>query len=59
MKFDTGLRLNFVPDFLELYFPIYNSNGWQTRDTTYPEKIRFVLVLEPTTLSPLFSRKWF
>ena len=59
MKFDTGLRLNFVPDFLELYFPIYNSNGWQTRDTTYPEKIRFVLVLEPTTLSQLFSRKWF
>ena len=59
VKFDTGLRLNFVPDFLELYFPIYNSNGWQTRETTYPEKIRFVLVLEPTTLSQLFSRKWF
>ncbi len=57
-KFGSGLRLNIVPDFFELYFPVYNSLGWQIQPN-YEEKIRFVIVLEPSTLSQLISRKWF
>lgn len=59
MQYDSGLRLNLVPDFLELYFPIYNTTGWQISPHNYAQKIRYVLVLEPTTLAQLFSRKWF
>ena len=57
--FDLGFRLNLLPDFLELYFPIYNSNGLQLDEYSYKQKVRFVLTLDPKTLSQLFSRKWF
>ena len=56
--YDTGIRLNLVTDYLELYFPVYNSNGWQISDYAYPEKIRFVLSLSPKTIGSLFTRKW-
>ena len=57
--FDTGFRFNLVPDFLELYFPVYNSNGLQMQAPRYHEKIRYVIVFDPQTLTQLFSRKWF
>ena len=57
--FDTGFRFNLVPDFLELYFPVYNSNGLQIQGPRYHEKIRYVIVFDPQTLTQLFSRKWF
>ena len=57
--FDSGLRLNLLPDFLELFFPLFNSNGFEFDQPNYEEKIRFVLVLDPLTLTQLFSRKWF
>ena len=57
--FDTGLRLNLLPDYLELYFPIYNSLGWSFEDGNYSSKIRFVITLEPRALTGLLSRKWF
>ena len=57
--FDSGFRLNLVPDFLEVYFPFYNSNGLQMQGPNYHEKIRYVIVFDPQTLSQLFSRKWF
>ena len=59
--FDTGLRINVLPDYLELFFPIYNSNGFELADDLIPysEKIRFLLTLQPKTLTKLFTRKWF
>lgn len=57
--FDTGIRLNLLPDYLELYFPIYNSLGLSFEEENYHSKIRFVITLEPRTLSGLLSRKWF
>ncbi len=56
--YDSGLRLNLVPDYFELFFPLVNSNGFEWQKENYQEKIRFVIVLEPTTLVQLFSRKW-
>ena len=56
--YDSGIRLNLVTDYLELYFPIYNSSGWQVSQYAYPDKIRFVLGLSPKTIASLFSRKW-
>ena len=57
--FGSGFRLNLVPDFLEVYFPFYNSNGLQMQGPRYHEKIRYVIVFDPQTLTQLFSRKWF
>lgn len=57
--FDTGLRLNLLPDYLELYFPVYSSVGWAFDAGNYASKIRFVITLEPRSLIGLFSRKWF
>lgn len=57
--FDTGIRLNLLPDFLEFYFPIYNSDGLQIDRNAYNQQIRFLLTIEPKALNQLFSRKWF
>lgn len=57
--YDSGIRLNFVPDYFELYFPVYSNNGWEISQDKYGEKIRFVVTLSPKTLTNLFTRKWF
>lgn len=41
--YENGFRLNFVPNILELYFPMYSNNGWEVNQHAYPRKIRFVL----------------
>lgn len=57
--YDTGIRLNLVQDYFELYFPLYSNNGWEVTQDNYPQKIRFVFTLSPKTLLSLFTRKWF
>ncbi len=44
-KYDTGLRLNFVQNFFEIYLPVQSSNGLELKQPKYHEKIRFVLTL--------------
>jgi hypothetical protein len=57
--YDSGIRLNLVTDYFELYFPLYSNNGWEIADPNYSQKIRFVVTLSPKTLIGLFTRKWF
>jgi hypothetical protein len=57
--YDSGIRLNFVPDYFELYLPIYSNNGLELSYKNYNEKIRFVVTFSPKTLINLFNRKWF
>ncbi|NAS13128.1 gluzincin family metallopeptidase [Poritiphilus flavus] len=57
--YDSGIRLNLVTDFFELYFPLYSNNGWEIAQPNYDERIRFVVTLSPRTLIGLFTRKWF
>ncbi|MCL9770442.1 aminopeptidase [Flavobacterium sp. HXWNR69] len=57
--FDSGLHFNLVPDFFELFLPVYSSNGFELNSNNYGEKIRFVVTLAPKTLISLFTRKWF
>ncbi len=56
--FDSGVRLNLVTDYFELYFPVYSSNGWEFQQD-YSERIRFIVTLDPKILVNLFTRKWF
>ncbi len=57
--YDTGVRLNLVPDYFELYFPVYSNNGWEIAQDKYTQKIRFIITIAPKTLVTLFTRKWF
>ncbi len=57
--YDSGIRLNLVTDYFELYFPVYSNNGWEIADKNYAEKIRFIVTISPKILVNLFTRKWF
>ncbi|SHJ14220.1 gluzincin family metallopeptidase [Flavobacterium terrae] len=57
--YDSGVQLNLVPGYFELFFPVYSSNGFELGERNYQEKIRFVVTLSPRTLISLFTRKWF
>lgn len=57
--YDSGIRLNLVQDYFELYFPVYSSNGLELSEKNYGEKIRFIFVFNPKSLINLFTRKWF
>lgn len=57
--YDTGIRLNLVPDYFELYFPIQSSNGFALNDSGYARNIRFVVTVSPATIINLLTRKWF
>lgn len=57
--YDSGLHLNLVPDYFELFLPVYSSNGYELNNNNYGEKVRFVVTLTPKTLVSLFTRRWF
>ncbi|RZJ68353.1 MAG: aminopeptidase [Flavobacterium sp.] len=57
--YDSGVRLNLVTDYFELYFPVYSNLGWEIAQPNYGEKIRFIVTIDPKTLVNLFTRKWF
>ena len=57
--YDSGIRLNLVTDYFELYFPLYSNNGWEVDQPNYGERIRFIVTVSPKTLTGLFTRKWF
>ena len=56
--YGTGLRLNLLPDFFELYLPISSSNGFELNDFRYRNKIRFIVSYNLESLGNLFSRRW-
>jgi hypothetical protein len=57
--YDSGIRLNLVTDYLELYLPVYSSIGWEIGQQNYGERIRFIVTFHPETIINLFARKWF
>ncbi len=57
--YDSGIRLNLVTDYFELYFPLYSNNGWEIAQPDYGQSIRFIVTISPKTLTGLFTRKWF
>ena len=57
--YDSGIRLNLVTDYFEIYFPIYSNLGWEVGNPGYDEKIRFVFTVDPKSLLGLFRRKWY
>lgn len=54
--YENGIRLNFVNDILEFYFPFYSNNGWELNQNAYSKKIRFVIQLRPKAIFNFFRR---
>ena len=57
--FDSGIRINLVQNYFEVYFPLYSSLGWEAGIDNYDQKIRFKITLSPKTLLGLFTREWY
>ena len=58
-SYGSGIRLNLVTDFLEVYLPVHNQSGFETFDSEYFNRVRVVLALRFETLSRLFTRSLF
>lgn len=57
--YDSGIRLNLVEDYFELYFPLYSNLGWEIAQPDYDQRIRFIITVDPQVLLGLFRRKWY
>ena len=57
--YDSGIRLNLVTDYFEIYFPIYSNLGWEIGNPDYDQHIRFIFTIDPEVLLGLFRRKWY
>jgi hypothetical protein len=57
--YDSGIRINLVTDYFEVYFPIYSNLGWEISQPNYDEKIRFKFTVDPESLLGLFRRRWY
>ena len=57
--FDSGIRINLVQNYFEVYFPMYSSLGWEPGLENYDQRIRFKITLSPKTLLGLFTREWY
>ena len=56
--YGTGIRLNLLPDFFELYFPVSSNKGFELSQNNYSKKIRFIISYNLESLGNLFSRRW-
>ncbi len=57
--YDSGIRVNLVTDYFEVYFPLYSNLGWEIGQPNYDQKIRFKFTLDPKSLLGLFRRRWY
>ncbi len=56
---DSGVKVKVIPDFLEVYFPIQSSLGFEPSFRDYGSRIRFTLVLNFNAVTNYFRRGWF
>ena len=57
--YDSGIRINLVIDYFEVYFPVYSNLGWEIGQPNYDQKIRFKFTVDPQVLLGLFRRRWY
>tara|TARA_R110002049_G_scaffold76250_4_gene196119 strand:+ start:55978 stop:58716 length:2739 start_codon:yes stop_codon:yes gene_type:complete len=57
--YDSGIRINLVTDYFEVYFPLYSNLGWEVGQPSYDEKIRIKFTVDPQSLLGLFRRRWY
>lgn len=58
-NYEGGIRLNFIPEILELHLPIYNKDGFLPKNDKYLNSIRFTISLQPQVLFNFFKQQLF
>ncbi|WP_073295342.1 gluzincin family metallopeptidase [Chryseobacterium polytrichastri] len=56
---DTGVKVRVIPDFLEVYFPIQSSLGFEPSFKDYARRIRYTLVLNLGSIINAARRGWY
>ncbi|QDP84375.1 M1 family metallopeptidase [Chryseobacterium sp. SNU WT5] len=56
---DSGVKLKVIPDFLEVYFPIQSTLGFEPSFKDYGKRIRFTLTLNFSAITSYFRRGYF
>ena len=56
---DSGVKLKIIPDFLEIYFPLQSSLGFEPSFNDYGRRIRFTLILNFAAVTNYFRRGWY
>lgn len=56
---DSGVKVKVIPDFLEVYFPIQSSLGFEPGFKDYGKRIRFTLTMNFSAITSYLRRGWF
>ncbi len=56
---DSGIKVRVIPDFLEIYFPIQSSLGFEPAFKDYAKRIRYTLVLNLGSIINAARRGWY
>ncbi|MGY5351212.1 M1 family aminopeptidase [Wenyingzhuangia sp. IMCC45533] len=57
--YEGGIRLNFIPDILEFYLPVYNKEGLVFQEDNYLDKVRFVITLRAQPIVRFLKQQLF
>lgn len=56
---DSGIKLKVIPDFLEIYFPLQSSLGFEPGFRDYKSRIRYTLNFNLSAVIGYFRRGWY
>ena len=56
---DSGVKVRIIPDFLEVYLPVYSTLGFEPSFKDYAQRIRFTLVLNLGAVVNTARRGWY
>lgn len=56
---DSGVKVRLIPDFLEVYFPVQSTLGFEPGFKDYGKRIRYTLILNLSTIINAARRGWY
>lgn len=56
---DSGIKVRIIPDFLEVYFPVQSSLGFEPGFKDYGKRIRYTLILNLGSIINAARRGWY
>ncbi len=56
---DTGVKVRVIPDFIEIYLPVYSTLGFEPSFKDYAKRIRYTLVLNLSAVVNTVRRGWY
>jgi len=56
---DSGVKVRLIPDFLEIYFPVQSTLGFEPGFKDYGKRIRYTLILNLSTIINAARRGWY